>query len=1805
MKTKKLTLKTKTLLSLGIISALSISAIGGMFAYAKNSDEVNGSYSHLSPLDLKNDFSSIRDTNGNLKPQISILDPSKKNIIGKIDSSYTMFSFANDPSSKFYDFNEFFKKYFEIYNESFVLEVKYGSFSFFDEYVLAVHPKQFIEFTKWFIDNVAWGPDLVTLESFRIVPGVEQNGNAITLGSHSTVHKESSEIKFFPDAFFGSLPIYSSQAGAGNATDSLTYSLFEKQISKASVDDFLASIPTATAVKNAKSRGGGSVFLSLILPKRLIGTEFLVLKNKPFDANTDYEQLKKEKDRGKGTFVLPKGTTKAQFEKYLDENKLDKKSYKFNDFKLATVSNVIVNEEKNSINVEFKFKDNSIHSYEMLQGEVDPLWYSAYNAYKSILDQKIINFLDFYDVEAYKTIADGKENKIWVYSSNGQNRFFRSKIEALNSIPEFKNYEKTSLTEKDKLSEYQIEELKVKNNFLLAKLKAVSSTNKKSKTLSFSFDANNMTQKNLDLFNEFKFALGYQGAINPITIQASPEDITLKDENGKQIKGLASRKYQVFVETYDGLVEKVLAKYPYLAVKRNGPHIVKKLNSKFVYEYSIEDGEYYGLNDTDRIGLPLIIGASIPNFDGITTDFLKYVGAHEYGHHYTLDQNQALNENANAVIVGGLSTRGGLNESSYYSVEGLRNYLYARTNLDFVRVNALGRETINGSFAKFIFRKKDGKSERETATDIWGTNSNNRNNIYEVLDNPRRRFLQDFKGLENAAKLRNVNLGDLFIANSFDEESGTLNPFISGISKVFTKKQENGKETYGFTEVQAKKILDFVRDGKKQVWNDKALAIDPENPNLFLLSPVTFKGSGDKRIVESINMLNNDGSPIISVPLNTPLSHSDLAYVDKQVKIIRDAFSSVISRSVAESGWNGPSTTLGGRPKLGISAAFNTRNGEIIHNNLLYRSDQVEIDPSENNIIQSKRKAFEYTAIQSNVSLFYQVYNIYLASLPTLTGNRQYSNYSISQTNNTIAFVSGGQTNGKKTPFKIESTYTIPWVKDAIIPNSSYSVNQRYLNSLRGAGLNIDAAFQTTFSDNFVLGFTKIASNSNSLTSFIFLDENNERINPRLFTNITQNLDMLRNRFKKIALNPGRLSVNQKSLYSSYANGIGQEVSLNGTSKTIMPTFTTLDKLFEFTSIDYSKAKLVSVSTDEKGVQHPKFNWDINYVKTKFDFSKFRKEVAKEAGVDQKTKDLWNTSDQELANELMYRFRHSNHFAFAKDFNPAKSLVQNQAILSEDFGMNLYSKSFKNGFVFDLSQVKDPTEKRLKFDAEKLQEIFTDYVKEEFDGEPQTVIDKVINTLNTQDLYRLTGGLLWFDSHGQTDNGNLDILFPGFSAGEPSDDVLNYNLTRVEPLISDKFTDYIYNIAETLTRDYVQTTYVPNWNDFKGLPSFISGVSESRTGLDYIVDATSLDLWNDRVNKQADINSSVYSVVRARKYDKYLSESKETFFEFANKKHTYTDKIYEYSDIVKNGEKVETSDGKFIRKKITDKTKIERYENLIKRFEKIQEDELNKRNDKTGKIREKVYGEYNTESRRIMSSTETRISSYFGKLLSKNNGYFKDRFQKEKIGMQLYDDNANQIIDDSIRLKDFKGNKINSRPKAFFVSQLLNYGVGTRTVSGIFRNKNKDAVALYGYIPLELSKKVKAIKFTDLETGEAKYLDVNIAKTNNVFYLERQGDINTKKTVEDFGFTSWVSDFGIMGKYRDTLLKPRHSYTVEFVDEKKMYIADITLGKLEYLTENGKTSSQASIKLTKGVKSNDTKKEKTIISVDYQFNISG
>ncbi|UWW01173.1 hypothetical protein NW064_02045 [Mycoplasmopsis felis] len=57
---------------------------------------------------------------------------------------------------------------------------------------------------------------------------------------------------------------------------------------------------------------------------------------------------------------------------------------------------------------------------------------------------------------------------------------------------------------------------------------------------------------------------------------------------------------------------------------------MSKLNDQGYYEYSLSEGEYYGLSENDRIGLPLLMGASLDNFDGVSADFLKYVAMHEY-----------------------------------------------------------------------------------------------------------------------------------------------------------------------------------------------------------------------------------------------------------------------------------------------------------------------------------------------------------------------------------------------------------------------------------------------------------------------------------------------------------------------------------------------------------------------------------------------------------------------------------------------------------------------------------------------------------------------------------------------------------------------------------------------------------------------------------------------------------------------------------------------------------------------------------------------------------------------------------------------------------------------------------------------------------------------------------------------------------------------------------------------------------------------------------------------------------------------
>ncbi|TDV24279.1 hypothetical protein BCF59_0234 [Mycoplasmopsis mustelae] len=1839
MKKIKLSLKAKVLLSAGIIASASGVAVASMYAYANNSDEVKGSYLAITEKKLKNDYSQIYDANRHLKPEISILDPLKKYQVGFISDDYENFGFIED-KKKLYSFDEFFAKYFERFKESFILEVKFGSFSFFDEYVLAVKPSKFIEFSKWFINTVAWGPDLLTLESFRLVPGVEQSGNSITLGSHSTVHKEVSEIKFFPDAFFGSMPIYSILSGAGNGRDALTYSLFKEQQDKKTIDEFLASIPTASAIYNAISRAPRTYnsFLSLALPYKLINKKFKILpdtKNK-FNENT---------------LVFADNITQKQFNDIKTQLNLAD-NVTFDSLIETTVTSAIASDTTTTVAgnsnklteplliVTFDYKPEGSQdsfSFIMREGNVSPQWDITYHTFKKAVDADIAHFLDFYDVKAY-------ENKeIWAYiDSNDKISLFKSKLEAINNIPELKNWETATAEVKSRLGAYLVKSIDVKDAVFTTTLENVENKN----SFSLSFAATTITSQEKDLLDEFKHAVGYQGAISPITLQAGPEDISILDENGKPKRGLSTRKYDVFNEAYTGLIDKVLAKYPHLAKKLTGPHVAKKLNAKGYYEYSLEDGDYIGFSEDDRIGLPLVLGATLKDFDGISTEFLRYVATHEYGHHYTLDESQALNQDSNAVVVGGISPRNGISESSYYSAEALRNYLKARTTLDFVRVNALGEQTdstnTNGQYIKFLFKNKDtGQYVRETEDQIWGNASQNAH-IESVLSNKQRRFLQDFDGLKEAANQRKTRLGNLFIANSFDENSGTINPFISGTAKTFEPVINGDTTSYVFKDLDIKRVIKEIKDGTGQSIENAIEITDSNNLTINVVDLVTETIDGQTVTkATKINVFNRDGSPAINVPLNEPLDKASQDYIKAQTNIIKESIINLVRANFIDSGWNSNTTDFGGSIGFSLTNYSDRTDLKGLAANLKDRANPIEYDPATNNIdsvfnpnVKDKRKSWEYAGFTAGDSVSNVLSDMFAVTIgiedARSKGTRSNPKKAhiegalYSQIQDVLVFVDA------KDKTKIKSSYTFPliegnkflsnqvWDKNDVMTDQLHRTFQRY--NIPATGI-----YQNNPIFRFLLSGLKLfIRNNNNTPYFHYLGADNSVSNSAEITQAywragrdPKARNTLHNLTQKISFNNfDNFSEGNDSLYAAFNLKIKAEVH-DGEKTATTAVFETFEDMIDFSSIDYSKATYIKMQPTETGTTAI-FNWDINYVKTKFDFNAFKEAVATSQENEQQKQFIANADDQTLANEIMRRFRHSNYFLTVKDFNPATELEANKAILSDTYGITYLNPEFKNIFSFEAKPAADGDR---KYTATDYQKTFRDYVVSTLgeEGNNEKLVNSVVATLNSQDLYRVSGNVLTFWNRGQTSlNRPLEWIYAKFRNGQPSSDVLNYNQTRVEPQLQDKFTDYVYNISETLTRDFVQTTYLPSTVDFENLPGYMTSVNESYTGLDYVVDATKLNVWNDRKNDPIAIYKGVYNAVKAAKFDNYYQQIKEVSLltyqaelpikdEIA-KANLELDKVKKEIESQQNElKKATTQEQKdAINAKIQELNSIsESFTNSVDKNNKLLNELILNKNKVVLPIKDVAYNDTYKKPNSVFENTESRTSSYFGKFITQSNGYFKDRFEKSTIGMELYDDLGNEVIDNEISLKDFESKPITSRPRAFFISQLLNFGVSKRTVTGIFRNKRLDALALYGFVKNADAQKIKKIRFTDTLTGEQKFLTVNFKDTNNIFYLKKQGDINSKVRIEDEGYTSWISDYGIMAKYRNTLLDPKHKYYAQFVDENNNAVSDLNIGDFEYLSENGKTGEQASVKIKTNKDPKTQDKGKTIIYIDYQFNITG
>lgn len=1793
---KTISLKKKILTSFGILISGSAIAISGMFIYANNSDEVNGTYSSIPKNKLINDYSSFR-VNGELKPELAILDPLKEKVVGGVSEDYNEFWFESNVDKK-YNFDEFFNIYYQIYNESFTLEVKYGSFSFYDEYVLAVNPKQFIEFTKWFIDNVSWGPDLLTLDSFRIVPGVEQNGNAITLGSHSTLHKESSEIKFFPDAFFGSMPIYSILSGSGNANDSLTYSTFSNPESLDKVNEFLSNIPLATSIKNAREGLiNSSSYLGVTIPERLIGKEFLVMPSKNSKPN-DLDKVKSLSD----FIVIDSNISNQQFNDMIDRLKQSDStvsSISKDNFKLMTVKDVsVVNDKVEALNVILEDKSidnqNRFYQYTLKPGVSNDKNIISYNTFRDAVNNTIEHFYDFYDVHEFE-----KETlTVYTQSENGSNlKFFRNRIEAINTLKEFADYNNLDSVSKNRIQNYTLEEIKINrdsnNSAQKINFKLVSSDGE---TRWIIFDINDIQndQSVREQFDQIKSAIGYNGSINPIAVTASSEDTTLVDENGNPIKGLAARKFQIYNEAYAGLFNAIVKKYPHLLKEKSGPHVVRKLNDKGYFEYSIEDGLYKGFSDQDRIGLPLLLSASIPNYEGISTDFLKYVATHEYGHHYTLEKGQAWDTPNNAVLIGGLSTRGGASDSSYYSAIALRNYLYARTNLDFDRINTSGIVSETGEFTRFKFIKSDGTIAVESYADVWGTNKQN-DEVGNVIDNPERRFLQTFDGLKKAAELRNVSLGDLFIANSFDSDSGTLNPYIDGEAKVFVKEiDENSNTIFKAGSVKASNIAKYITDGMGNSL-ESVLEVDEQNNTISIKVVEWLNNDPKTKIITKVNLLNSDKTPAISVPLNEELTSDEVVEVNALVAEITKIFQQLIYTRYYESGWNNANTSLGGKAEVSLRTLSGEFSSPVYKRNLVYRNQSYEYDPNTNFLEQTNqgitRNTYHNLALSGDI--FEEAMNIFKSSRES---SQWGSIHESSGVGVRLAFVeNSGNTH------KVKSRYTTPYASDSEFLKSSYDANANILNNLKdfaertpygkfSYSLQTNLANYFGFNDKSILTNNPNAFVSSKLLSYV--DSNGYLVAGIDYEDIFANNQS--SKLQNVVINPfsraysGIIDNLFEAFNKRYVKEVKNNKTENKTKKAL--TFNSLEELFAFASIDYKKA--VKVINEDKSVS---YNWDINYVKTKFDFDIFKNGLLSTKNENNAKKiETILSSEQNIANELMYRFRHSNLFLSVVDFNPATDLTSHEAIFSKEYGIEILEPQFIEGYVENKELIDEKT--KYKFDVETLQQAIADYITK------VTEDPKYLVNADTWDLYTFIGNNIFFKDLGVGNITYDSVVMTSFTNGTPTVDVTQYNATRIEPLLNDKFTDYIYSLAETLTRDYVQTTYITNTNNFGNLPSFLNGINEATTGLDYVVDATKLSFWNDRLLDHAKTNRAIYDALISSKLDDYYNNELviKIFTEYNAKYLEYKAEWERLKEEIAKFEK-EHEGQSYLRD-----PKYKELNNLKDEYAFKMVDIIGEKFEKTQAVRDEIIKDFkNPEifSGQKKSSVESRESSYFGNFISKSNGFFKDRWQKEKIGMELYDENLNEVIDETIRLKDFNGEKITSRPKAFFVSQLMNYGVGTRNIAGVFRNKDYDAVAMYGFIENKYAEKIKKIKFTDVNTKEVKYVNVNINSTNNIFYLQKQNDASSKVTLHDLGYSSWITDYAIMAKYRDALLLPKHSYYMEFVDENNEVVSQLNLGDIKSLSENGKDSSQAPIYITNELNKDKEKTGKVVISVNHQFNI--
>ncbi|WFQ93011.1 PDxFFG protein [Mycoplasma feriruminatoris] len=1927
----------KYAISAGLIIAATATILGSAYKYSTTSVEKLGRKNFSDKESFKNAF----------------IDPNTLPVTQFSEIHNNKFKVDYDPVKNVVKLNgkemtveKYLDEYYKKYHALPYLNIRYGSFNFYNQYIEAVSPQEFYKFTQWFMKNVSWGPEIITLKSFSIVKGVEMNGNSITLGAHSNKNKEDTTIKFYPDAFFGTLPIYSNLSGRGNAHESLTYKLNQQVLTQKDLESFLTNISNYNSLANLSQQTiDKSYFRGITNVSFLKGQKVFAYKQAGWydKFSKTYSQLEKNRLDHKSDylFVVPANSLEearkkleSKFAEYkkndphkfldnitpssvkLEEKTIESAEVKqelqtlkdnkkiidkelvitFNDKSAYSIHNSLLdvlteqktpdnkktnyvslknyfefskfkqalkdkiknlesqinelikakNKDTNGLNEVYKELKSSVDLLDDKEKQTDKLSENLKKADKSVfeIETKLAKILgqntnnkkfiekEYYDSDiAYSTpelisletlVEQSNEKRLSWRDFYNLDQFISDRQNILKGATTFFVYSQY-VKDSQKSDDVKYEELKSENELIVAgsKVELVDILTKKGiiepkasqeqinklvfksdladlkkegkkllvtlKNVENESSSNNQTafgnkvvkvsidaQAKSDVIraaNDLFSVLGYKKMVSPSVLK---EESDLRNPVTNQIE----KTFNVYADAYENLIDELLEKVPQAAQWLEGPHIKKVIDENGVMQYKLENGKYLGFTKDDRIGLWAILKMSDKNFKGISTDFLKFVGAHEYGHHITLNGAHDLgNKGSDPIFISALTPGATPNINNYYSRDAVDLFLKARTHIELETKRLLDQFGVikdYGEYAVFNFAKKDSKGKIsfdtkdklgiEKDSDIWGVDIEDPD-IRKAFGNKKRRFLQDFAGFLKAVQERQNENGlksedekkwltsfDLWVANAIDYYSGTLNPTVNSsnaANQVVKYMYKDDKGVLRFQPASLKMLDGILRDGK-----GNPIKFDVVG-NTKSAEPVVVKGEKDQEgnyyKIDEVLVYNKDGSPIINVPLGVNFKDEKTGYndpktiefINQKIKVVESTIKSLIVDKYSINGWDKADTRISLDPKIDVNyptikSIFGSRVPDSIkemfkkiYGNYVLNRDADKgsykngSDGKPPKVKYYKLDGTEFNNFQSSDS---QAKLIYAnpSNFKAKNGNGQVDFTSLLKTLFLGGFIVENNT------LNAGSSQVLWLDKDKMyMPNVKLQDAYSDLYFLSNLPKEYEQIFQAKKVLKWMSKYTPlfISGGSNSNAVWIMTDNQNKPID---FNTLV----------KEDFIQPVKLKLNYsvlKTLDSNVLNG------LFGTIKNLSNNnleFNKHDDWLNFVTVDLRKAKYKK--------EQDRVDWEIDYVKTKVDIEKFKNSYKTEvvdklnsiSSLNKNQKQAFKTfyekanadkTDQLWANEIMRRFS-SSYFAM---YNSALSISEIEK--NKDYAWIFDSTHGYGDFKKTEFKINNPDKDKWEISTDELLATYSRLAKElgaetkqlnlvdslVFDNKIQLYTDQTMNHIANKkfDLLSIFSSLATAQFHTS-----------------PSQDVLEYFYKKTERKFNELFSDYTYSFAEVINRDNLQITYSPSNHDFGNMPSFLSNISEATTGLEYVVDGTTTAKWKKKAIKINDRDG-------------------------------------------RNG----------IVNAILD------YEKLVDNEAKNKAEALNTR-----------YKKSKLASQSNLSDDSNYNNSYFGEFQSINNGWFKDRWYRDFLDFKLYDDDGKPIEDDTIRIKDLEGKKVDSRVNAYWQFYIQSQGVGKRNISGIWRDATKDAVAMFGYLSSDVANKANYLAFKNQDTGEIKTVKINKQFSSNMFYYKTQNIENEAKyeaaktdaernairhtlAQEKYnykdtngqhsgtGFVSWVSDYAIMSKYQNALLTPGQKYSVYFSSDEKgtKDIIKTDLGNFESIAENGKTFSQAPIRM--------------------------